>query len=520
MARKNPHHKLKLKAACEAEITHSQGVMAGNELLFETRFDYMFPKLARTPAARVAETDETIDALKALGTAMAEPNSAPDNKFDSGLPAVFTYLGQFIDHDVTARTDRDGNFTDLERIGLDGRREPDHVIAKLANGRRPQLDLDSVYGDGPGLVDTPSPDQNRSVAERLGIFDSQTLKLKLQQIAAKKIDLPRDQARDGAAQIGDGRNDENVIVGQLHAAFLAFHNAVCDQLNLGSAALDYVRARQLVRWAYQWVVLHDYLPRVCDPTVVADVLANGPRYFGVPAGRDFVFMPLEFSVAAFRFGHTMIRPKYKLNGQTDQAIDSLFFPSRDLPGRPALVQNSRLRNAFIVDWSRFAGTGNKVQKARRFDPLLSRGLDNLRFESTAVEGLKRLAVRNLLRGYSLSLPTGQAVAMAMGIDPLPEEVVGDADTQDLRDALAMNRFDSQTPLFYYLLREASVQVDGRHLGEVGSRIVAETLVGLIKGDPTGVLANRHDPAVQADGVDCGVGKVAGIADVLSGAGVL
>ena len=517
---KHDRHQLKLKQACEADMEHSQGVMAGNELLFETRFDYLFPKLARTPEARVAETDETIQALKALGAAMAEPQNAPDNKFDSGVPAVFTYLGQFIDHDLTARTDRDGDFTDLERIGLDGRREPDHVIQKLANGRRPQLDLDSVYGDGPGLVDTPSQNENLSVAERLGIFDNQTLKLRIQTVGAKKIDLPRDPDNGSGAQIGDGRNDENVMIGQLHAAFLAFHNAVCDQLNEGSSALNYIRARQLVRWAYQWVVLKDYLPRVCDPAIVADVLANGPRYFGVSAGRDFLFMPLEFSVAAFRFGHTMVRPKYKLNTQTEDDIDKLFFPARELLDRPPLVENNQLKNAFFVDWSRFTGTGNKVQHARKFDHLLSRGLLNLRFEQTTVEGLKRLAVRNLLRGFSLSIPTGQAVAHAMGIDPLPEDVVGAEDTPELSEALSMNRFKTQTPLFYYVLREAAVQVNGHHLGEVGSRIVAETLVGLVKDDPNGVLKSGHDPAVHSDGIDCGVIKVRGIGDILEGAGVL
>ncbi len=514
------HHALPLKQTCEAKIEHAQGVMAGDELLFETRFDYLFPKLARTPAARVAETHDTLAALEALGTAMVEPGSAPDNLFDSGVPAVFTYLGQFIDHDLTARTDRDGDVTDLEALSAQGRRDPDDVIRKLANGRRPQLDLDSVYGDGPGLVATNALNENLSVAETLGIFDRATLKLRLQPVAPKKIDLPRNAGDGSRAQIGDARNDENVIISQLHAAFHAFHNAVCDGLSEGSAELNYVRARQLVRWAYQWVVLKDYLPRVCAPAVVADVLANGPRYFGVSAGRDAIFMPLEFSVAAFRFGHTMIRPEYMLNGQTTDTIDNLFFPARALDGRDPLVEANTLKDAFFVEWSRFAGTGPDVQNARKFDFLLSRGLLNLTFEATTIEALKRLAVRNLLRGFSLSLPTGQAVARAMGIAPLPEDVVGAEDTQELIDALARNRFTTQTPLFYYLLREASVQVDGRHLGEVGSRIVAETVVGLIKDDPNGVLANRDDPAVLEAGVDCGVITVRGIEDILTGAGVL
>ena len=274
-----------------------------------------------------------------------------------------------------------------------------------------------------------------------------------------------------------------------------------------------------MRWAYQWVVLHDYLPKVCNQAVVADVLANGPRYIGVSAGRDFVFMPLEFSVAALRFGHTMVRPKYKLNAQTEEDIDRLFFPARDLPGRPPLVDNNTLKDAFFIDWNRFAGDGDDVQKARKFDHLVSRGLLELGFEEAAVAALKCLAVRNLLRGFSLSLPTGQAVAHAMGIEPLPEVLVGAEDTPELREALAMNRFKMQTPLFYYILREASLQQNGENPGEIGSRIVAETVIGIVKDDPNCVLANRHDPAVQAHGVDCGVTTVKEITDILTGAGV-
>ena len=527
---KDAHKELGLKQACEAAIQHSQGVMTGNELLFETRFDYMFPKLARSPGARIAETEETLEALVALGTAMAEAEGAEDAALDSGVPAVFTYLGQFIDHDLTARTDRDEDLTNLELLEVHGRRDPDLVIHKLFNGRRPQLDLDSVYGDGPGLVEMTGHGENRSVAERLGIFDSATLRLNVQTAGDKKIDLPRDDARDSAAQIGDSRNDENVMIGQLHAAFLAFHNAVFDRiandpaLDHGSPALNYARARQLVRWAYQWVVLNEYLPKVCAPAVVADTLANGPRYFGVSAGRDALFMPLEFSVAAFRFGHTMVRPEYDLNDQTSRPIDELFFPARELDGRPKMVADNRLKDEFFVDWGRFV-SGPDLQNARKFDHLLSRGLRNLRFEETTVDALKRLAVRNLLRGFSLSLPTGQAVAKAMGIEPLPAELVVAEDAPGLADALGRNEFATRTPLFYYILREAAVMrstpdaESGQHLGEVGSRIVSETLVGLVKEDPNGVLANRDDPAVQADGVDCAGIKVAGIGDILKGAGV-
>ena len=297
------------------EFTHG-GTLNVAEILFNTRFNYMFPLLAANPDCLLTPGATTQGALLSLGTAMASDTLAMAN--DSKIPAIFTYLGQFIDHNITAQTDReigvsriatpDGNVMDITPL------PSSEVVEKLVNGRRPKLDLNQVYGDGPGLGTDPSP------TEADELFDLATLNFRVVK-DAPGFDVPRQN--DGTAVIADMRNNENLNISQLHCAFLLFHNKVAAGL---PAALTkdqrYIRTRQLVRWAYQYIVINDYLPNVCDPVVVDDVAANGLRYYA--PDNDLLFMPLEFSVAAFRFGHSMIRPQYIINAATTLTLTQIL----------------------------------------------------------------------------------------------------------------------------------------------------------------------------------------------------
>lgn len=490
-------------------IQHAGGVDRPEELLFDTPFDYLFPYAAREVDCLIVSSPDTVDQLLALGDAMADPGTETDPKpaFDSNIPAIFTYFGQFIDHDITARTDRDSDLSTIASTATVKRNDPDDVIVGVVNGRRPQLDLESVYGDGPAFAPGAV-----SEAEDFGLYKA-NLRFNLHS-DANGLDLPRLSVGSdaGKAVIADARNDENVIVSQLHAAFLAFHNAIADALP-GANALRFVRARQLVRWCYQYIVLNEYLPTVCDPAVVADVLANGPRFIGPSSGRS-LFMPLEFSVAGFRFAHSMIRPFYRLNSTTTARIDELFFPGRN----PALLSGGQLRSEFRVDWSQFIGAG--AQMTRKIDPRLSKGLSNLTFGG-GDPVLQHLARRNLLRSFSLSIPTGQAAAKCMGLLPLSAAELTPENAK-LKAAISDGYLSERTPLWYYVLREASVQHQGQRLGELGSRLVAETIIGLIVGSTGGYLASFHDDAVSASGitVPADASPVASIADVLRIAGVL
>jgi len=512
-------------------LSHADGVkQPQGEILFFTRFGYLFPELAASDAAKLPVHPNTIGALKQLGDAMADLGTPGEaiKSLDSHIPAVFTYLGQFIDHDITARTDRDSAVTrigDDDQSGDNQPLDPSFVVANLFNGRRPQLDLDSVYGDGPGLLGNGVAG---AMPDAAFLYDPETLLLKVQ-AAETFVDLPR---AGRAAQIGDGRNDENIIVSQLHAAFLKFHNAIaCGLPEHLSPQSRYTRARQLVRWAYQYVVVNDYLNAVCVPAIVEDILLNGPRFYRPGFNDGELFMPLEFSVAGFRFGHSMIRPFYQLNRDVQKKIMEILEVARERPEDSDLLEAHsegcyRLKPELQVDWENFVAfiSEEPVKNlARRIDPLIAKGLFELGFEEGPPGSiLSHLAQRNLLRGYNLSIPTGQAIADALGYKPLgQDELVDCEENAAIRDALCAGGFVNATPLWFYVLREAAVQTGGNTLGAVGSAIVAETLIGLVKLDANSYLNNTQHPAVQLDGItvlpDCP--PVSTIGDILTIAGV-
>lgn len=528
-------------------VSHLTGLADTSEILYATPFGYMFPELAETPAHRLPEGQDTVRALIRLGEIMATDDGAGA---DSSIPSFFTYFGQFIDHDLTARTDREGEVSEIFNSGggAAGARPiaPALVVAGLRNGRRPQFDLDSVYGDGPAFSTQPG-----AATTSDALYDNQPFRkyrFRLQSLGNGLIDLPRPRPADTEslsnprqALIGDQRNDENTNISQLHAAILAFHNVVMDGLEANgfTGMQAFLQARQLVRWTYQFIVVEEYLKAVCMPDVVEDVLRNGPAFYGPIAGGMPLFMPLEFSVAAFRMGHSMIRPSYRLRGTeaTIQQILGLAAAKRpnDAKGKPledpleSIAPDKdpkhafRLKPDFTVDWSHFIGTG-AANRARPLDPFIARGLTQLTFERLQGTLMAQLATRNLLRAYSLSLPTGQAVALAMGIDPLSAAALA-GDNQDLRDLFGSTPLGERTPLWFYVLREAQLQGGGEHLGVVGSRILAETMVGLLWKDPTSYLNTyKKSRNIDKDGIfvphpDGTWRLVGGFADLLAFAGL-
>jgi hypothetical protein len=490
-----------------------------------TPFNYLFDDLAAQFPARHLPGDSAAvaAALKRLGEALAEPAPPPGQQLqptgNSTIPAVYTYWGQFIDHDITANTDRQNTVTDITVEDLKPL-QPEVVVRDLRNLRRPALDLDSVYGDGPTFEGGPE-------TAAADMYDG--IKLRLSEVAEGDGipgdhiptlgDNLRDLPRDAEAQlpedktvalIGDGRNDENLIVAQLHVAFLRFHNAVVDwaQHQPGYPQDDrelFERVRDLVRWHYQWLVVHDYLKTVTLPGVVDKVLLGGNKVF--QPRYDEVYMPLEFSVAAYRFGHSMVRGFYDYNrnfGRPGTVIRSASFRlifAFTGSARPEPFNGGgtlTLPFNWVIEWNRFVDKGDSLPDhfARRIDTQLAPPLfDMINQVSEENEGLpeavkdilKRLAVRNLLRGYQLALPTGQAVADALGVAPLTEEELRRNNSDAVNTALADGGFLETTPLWFYVLKEAEARANGNSLGEVGSRIVVETLIGQLRADPGSYL---------------------------------
>ncbi len=452
-------------------------------------FDFLFPDLQNDPNNLLPEAATTPANLTRLGKTMVD-QAGNDPAGDSDISALMTYFGQFIDHDITL---------ELASADLPTLTNPaltplplDQIRNTLKNARSATLDLDSVYDlpaprDGDKMVlGTVSPTNNPNPP-----FIRPTGKDDFN-------DLPRgprtaDPATDRAANIGDPRNDENTIVAQLHLAFLRAHNKLVDRWH------SFTEPRRVMRQHYQYLVIHEFLMQIADKQIVKDILKNGTQFFK-PFQEPF-FMPLEFSVAGYRFGHTMVRSDYdfNVNFNTQDGIPAtldLLFTFTALSGQ--LGDFETLPENWIIEWENFTGN-NPRSKARRFDTKLVNPLFRLKRSDGVQEvGLgAMLAVRNLLRGYLLRMPTGQALAGAMNITPLTaaeledvaSEVAPVAGQESQLDVLRSSGFAERTPLWYYILAEAAFHGKGKHLGPLGSTLVAEVLIGLIEKSENSILRN-------------------------------
>jgi hypothetical protein len=342
--------------------------------------------------------------------------------------------------------------------------------------------------------------------------------------------------------IGDLRNDENLIVAQFHLAVLRFHNKVADAVEadpekygLTANSCDADRfdvVQRLVRYHYQWLVINDYLPTVTLPGIVDKILVGGTKEYR-PLPNGDLFAPLEYSVAAFRFGHSMVRGGYDHNRnfgapvpasvapvQRFARFDQLFLFTGNGHVLDADITKSR-RNPFlgldtlpfnwIIEWDRLTSKSdpNEGHFARKIDTRLAPALRDLNNEGVGAPPIvqqiqKRLAVRNLLRGYLLGIPTGQKIAEKLGIAPLTTAELQQGNSAGINDALAQGGFLENTPLWYYVLKEAEVRANGNSLGELGSRIVCETIIGQIRIDPDSYLHaaggwTPHDGVKLPDG---------------------
>ena len=433
---------------------------------------------------------ETAD-LMLLGKEMvAPPGSRPE---ESSIPAGYTYLGQFIDHDLTFDP-----VSTLQRAD-----DPEALV----DYRTPRFDLDSVYGRGPD--DQPYLYQPDGLRLTIGA----PLATQGDPAVPWGYDLPRTIDTE-LAIIGDPRNDENVIIAQLHSVFMRFHNRMVDELKV-TKRLEIGRVQQLVRWHYQWVILYDFLPRVIDPKIYHEVLPqvavkNGqknpknseagpplmprsnvvqdpPRLRFYKAQRE-AFIPVEFSGAGYRFGHTLVRQQYRLNMSQNKGVSGPF-PILGPDMQDSLRGFGRFQSIWIIDWRLFFEFGDdpKPQRALKINTRLADPLADLPFKFLGPP--HSLPQRNLIRGMQLGLPSGQAVAEAMGVEVLDDNqlLVSSVPIKSIGDGV----FCGRAPLWCYILAEAQKLHDGERLGPVGSRILMETFVGLMMADGHSVL--RQNP---------------------------
>jgi hypothetical protein len=524
-------------------------------------FGYFFPP-SNSADDYLPQAAATVADLDKLGDLMIDQGRDPAGA-DSTMNPVLTYWGQFLDHELTARTDRESVVTNITAA------HPPSVAAvvekDLKNARTPRFDLDSVYGGLPigagitadmvtvingmrhpdqsgkmrvGTSIDPGPlpdnlDEHRDLPRYVQVQASvRDAAVRVARSAMPPADFVKFQAGlPQRALIGDQRNDENLVIAQFHLSFLRFHNRTVDFLKSNATGWlpDYHSAQTLTRLHYQWLIVHGYLKGVCKAGVVEAVLKDRASHFfkfraqydGRQANKRLGnALPLEFSVAAYRFGHSMVRGAY------DHNLNFGRGPAPLIPVAPLnllfgftggggnIDDEKRLPKNWVIDWTRFVGTdphdgsdGRPARLARKIDTALAPPLGELVKEandepSPDIKKLfKQLARRNLRRGYNLKLPTGQAIhkylkangAVASG--PIADVSALFNAKPILRDFLknSPSKLHQKTPLWFYCLAEAE-QAGGNHLGEVGSWLVASTFIGVLLADPDSALSKGFIPA--------------------------
>jgi Animal haem peroxidase len=460
-------------------------------------------------------------------------NDGKDGEENLYVPAGYTYLGQFVDHDLTFDTTSTLNPKDP---------------TSPTNVRTPSLDLDCVYGGGP--ADQPF----------MYLDDGATLRIGKTLDGSGKDDLPRVPEVSGGAGraiIGDKRNDENSIVSQIQLAFLKFHNKVV----ANQKPVDFVAARNEVRWTYQRMLVEDYLRRIVEAPVydafVKDRAERGDNAYRLFVPGKRINIPLEFAGAAYRFGHSMVRFGYRLNreralpifvqsGESDQSLTGFqalpgdhviddwgrFFPALGVPGlapgqRPEVNRGPEQRE--VTDGGKGGVTAVRLQFAYKIDPNLTAPLNALPQRisdfaggpKTPVGGVDgpALSLLNLRRGNKFGLASGQRVASALCVDPLTydELMVRTESGSNWTFKAIPESLRDRTPLWLYVLAEAQRKIvrvwadptgnnkkdvdedfflsgEGAvtQLGPVGGRLVLETFFGLLDADPNSYVNAAPD----------------------------
>jgi Animal haem peroxidase len=420
-------------------------------------------------------TSPTTQEIADLAQTMLDPNADSEN--NANMDSIYTYFGQFIDHDLT----------------LDTSPQPTAPTdpTTLINSRTFKFDLDSVYGGGPGV----NPE----------LYDADKLHFKVQNPNPNGvIDLPRNA--DGSAILVEKRNDENEILSQIHVAFLLNHNKLID------SGLGFNAARQKLVEMYQEVVLGEVLPHFVTAKVVTGELNNTLKRHYKPGNPNRPMTPVEFSVAAYRFGHSMVRRAYELTNTTGKIqVFSATLP--DLRGGRQLPAGRQ------IDWGNFIEELTRpenvahVNISRKIDPLISSSLFVLPIPGAEATGSNVLAFRNMTRADFYGMASGQDVAKAMGIPAIDPDVI--VDNQPA--------FGQATPLWYYILAESSRTQNGKFLGPVGGRIVADVFVRIMQIDKDSILKGNRVTINDEDSVITPKGEaerdMTGLEDIFIRAGL-
>jgi hypothetical protein len=430
----------------------------------QDRYSRLFP-----PAPVALDIDAYCEAVTALGEAMVDDGTrVSDESAEILLDAGYTYFGQLLSHDLTK---------DVSSVDEAWQKEPE----QLQNLQTPKLDLHVLYGDG--------PDDSPELCEDDGI------RLKVGAPSAARTSFDICVAKNGERLLADDRGAENLVLRQMTAVFARLHNLAVEQFRSTTKDRELVfeRAQRQTRHQFQYLVVHDYLPSVLDQAIYKRIFVDGKT----DIEWDSFSIPVEFSAAAMRFGHAMVRPNYLFNFGKEMFLQQLLGKTSDL---------GPLQDDEEISWGFFfQGSGPEATvTSRPIDTRLAPAFQNLPPDLIGTPEVKcpfarlarnpsQLAVRTLLRGAGLRLPCGQAVARACGLDPLTQlelttNSVGDETEQG--QILNQGGLHEETPLWYYILKESEVRKNGNRLGALGSYIVAETIHAALRADAESILSER------------------------------
>jgi hypothetical protein len=415
------------------------------------------------------------EGLTQLGCAMTDERSSQSwNRPILPISVGYTYFGQFIDHDLTK-----------DESALDDLTTPPH---KRPNKQSPKLDLSHLYGGGPESRDSA------------GLYEyGARLKLGEPGKSGVAFDIYTDPVTKKRV-LADDRSGENWILRQITAVFARLHNFAVDHCDPSIAGLpEFERARLQTTWQFQWLVRNDYLRTVLDPGVYTTVFSTDnykPRFEW-----DTFSIPVEFTVAAFRFGHSMVRSSYRFSSvEVAQEVElaKIFGRVEDRTGK--------IPDDFEINWGFFfqgaaPNTGNPVT-ARPIDTQITDPLHHIPPELArlfnigtrfAADDPPQLPVRTLRRGAAMKLPAGQDVADFFGVPALTEdELIRNSKGEITNAGITLKKYGmvKETPLWYYILKESEVWSNGNSVGPTGSYIIAETIHAALRYDDDSYL--KHE----------------------------
>lgn len=383
------------------------------------------------------------------------------------VPAGYTYFGQFIDHDMTYDTSA------LPDPGTES------IPAETVNFRRSPLNLETIYGDGPGSRDSRLYEED-NFSFRLGeasggcdVFD----------VPLDEVPLDPSLRRPLAA---DPRNLENALVRQVHAMFLKLHNIATQEVQGVVSAYDrFTQARQRVCHQYQWLVRRDFLARFCDKAMYNTIVQEADPLFD---WNCHFSIPVEFAQAAFRFGHSMVRSDYRLGKGLSVPLSDLFG-GKNSTGPLSCKHTINWTNFLLPKGSQHV-EGINPERANRINTSIIPELFDIppyavkafvRLQPTEKNFPENFALpfRTMKRGVASQLPSGQNARTALHEDEI-------ANTDAWADLRACD-LEENTPLWYYILLEAEINEVGKRLGPVGSRLVAEVIEGALWANPKSFL---------------------------------